>query len=227
MFVLTGTAARRLLGGRRPGGLLLDVGAGCGEVTSQFLPLFDDALATEVSLPALWCLRARGLPALRAAAGLAPPAFDAAAAAAGVALGPGGSVDCALLLNVLDRCDAPLALLRETLPGGILPRPRPRISARCAAGCSLGRRLPPLVLPYRPFVDRGARGRGRPSERLPLPPGASWEASVVLLWRRVLQPAGLELEALARAPYLSQGDALSPAYALDDAIFVLRRGRGG
>ncbi|CAK0879464.1 unnamed protein product [Prorocentrum cordatum] len=205
-------AACRLLGGRRPGGLLLDVGAGCGEVTSQFLPLFDDALATEVSLPALWCLRARGLPALRAAAGLAPPAFDAAAAAAGVALGPGGSVDCALLLNVLDRCDAPLALLRE-------------VCGRLQPGKGL--LVLALVLPYRPFVDRGARGRGRPSERLPLPPGASWEASVVLLWRRVLQPAGLELEALARAPYLSQGDALSPAYALDDAIFVLRRGRGG
>ena len=40
---------------------------------------------------------------------------------------------------------------------------------------------------------------------------------------RVLEPAGLELESVSRAPYLSEGDRSMAFYELDAAIVICRR----
>lgn len=202
MFVLSTAHARRLLGDR-PGGVLLDVGAGSGSVTAQLAPLFDHVIATEASGPMVRRLQRRGYTAYT---GEDLSGVPEAAERAGVPLGPGGTVDCIALLNVLDRCDSPRTLLAE-----LRQRLRP----------GTGRLLIAVVLPFRPFVERGTR-KVPPKERLPLSTNATWEASVGLMWEHVLKPAGFNLEAAARVPYISQGDAVAPVYVLDDAVFVLR-----
>merc|ERR1719436_1040070 len=104
-------------------------------------------------------LRSRGFVAL---GGQDLSSLEQEASFAGLALGPGGTVDCIALLNVLDRCEAPRSLLAE-----LRRRLRP----------GTGLLLLAVVLPFRPFVERGAR-RERPRERLPLPSDGSWEDSV-------------------------------------------------
>jgi hypothetical protein len=81
-----------------------------------------------------------------------------------------------------------------------------------------------LVLPYEPFVYDGS-GTREPSERLDLNV-SDWESAVALFCSQVLEPLGLEVMAISRAPYLSGGDDRQPLYELDDALVVSRaRGR--
>jgi SAM-dependent methyltransferase len=192
---LRAAAARRARGGG--GAALLDVGAGDGDVTARLAPLFCRVEATEVSWPMVARLTARGFRARRTGSLAALPA---------------GAYDVVSLLNLLDRADAPLALLCDAAR---LVRPG-------------GRVLVALVLPFGEFVEDGARRR---APRAPLEgmrgarcgDGASFEASLAAFVERVLPRAGLAVEALARAPYLCRGDARRPFYVLSDAILVLRR----
>lgn len=78
-----------------------------------------------------------------------------------------------------------------------------------------------LVLPYDPFVERGFL-KLPPSEYLPIS-SKSWEESVSKLWIKVLRPMGFKPLALARVPYLCEGDLNTEYYSLDDAIIVLRK----
>ena len=48
------------------------------------------------------------------------------------------------------------------------------------------------------------------------------EAVNSFVWN-VLEPCSLHLDRLCRVPYLCQGDIGGPFFALDDAIFVVRR----
>lgn len=84
--------------GERPGGRLLDIGAGRGDVTSALGACFDHVTATETSRMMAKRLERRGYEVIRGdvAAGLGGRTFDAVS-----------------LLNVLDRCDKPLSLLGE------------------------------------------------------------------------------------------------------------------
>lgn len=117
---------------------------------------------------------------------------------------PDAPYDAIACLNVLDRCERPLSLLAELrtalADGGLL--------------------IVALVLPYQPFVYAGATSRD-PSERLPLAFG-SWEQSATSLCQEVLEPLGLSVLALTRAPYLSGGDARRALYELDDVVVVCR-----
>ena len=108
-------------------------------------------------------------------------------------------------LNVLDRCDAPLSMLRQ-------------IHNRLTNGGIL---LLALVLPYDPFVERGFI-KVTPSEYLPIS-SRSWEEGVAKLLTKVLQPMGFEPLAVARVPYLCEGDLHVDYYSLDDVILVLRK----
>lgn len=199
MFVLSSQQLLQL--GCPSRGTLLDIGAGAGDVTCQLAPLFDQVLVTEVSRPMVATLQEKGFPVLSAPdlTGL-----EALAEKHEISLGPGASVDCIALMNVLDRCDRPLTLLkdvREHLKPG-------------------GRLLLAVVLPFRPFVESGIF-KLQPSEQLHLNRSATWEAAVEEMWQKVLVPMGFKLEALARVPYLCKGDLFSSIYVLDDAIFVL------
>ena len=107
-------------------GSLLDVGAGEGRVTSCLAPLFRQVCATDVCGPMVWRLRRRGFDAHKTEtpSSLAPAKFDVVA-----------------LLNVLDRCDKPIAMLNEC---------RDRMQA------DTGRLLLSIVIPYYPYVLRNA-----------------------------------------------------------------------
>ncbi len=107
-----------------------------------------------------------------------------------------------LCLNVLDRCTRPRTLLRH-------------LRAALAPGARL---LLSVPLPLSPHVQRGA-STSDPDE--PLPPAApSWEAGAAGIARGLLAPAGLRVLQLSRAPYLCRGDATTPLYVLDTALFV-------
>ncbi len=118
---------------------------------------------------------------------------------------PGGPWDTIACLNVLDRSARPHTLL-ERLRDGLAPG---------------GRLILAVVLPYSPFVYEGG-ATVPPIEKLDCE-AADWESSVDRLAARVLEPLGLHVQRLARAPYLSGGDADAPLYALDDAILVCAR----
>ncbi len=193
---LLSTAQWRLLLGGDIGGTLLDVGAGDGNVTACLAPLFDGVTVTETSGPMIRRLRKRGYRAHH---------LDVSHAEV-----PGAPYDAVALLNVLDRCSAPLSLLESV-----------RLSLR-----KRGLLIIALALPYRPFFFAGSR---TPSPMRPLPLNAEedWETSVNVLVSEVLAPLDFEVMALARAPYLSQGDSQQELYQLDDVIVIAQRTDGG
>ena len=124
MHLLSTGQWRELLGGR-PGGRLLDIGAGSGDVTTELVPLFDEVETTESSWAMARRLRRRGLRCTRT------DLLDDA-----VPDPPYGTIAC---LNVLDRCDRPLRLL-TTLVGGVEPGGRLLLSLPLIA---------PALLPVR------------------------------------------------------------------------------
>ncbi len=118
---------------------------------------------------------------------------------------PGPPFDLITCLNVLDRTGRPRRLL-ERLRGLLAPG---------------GRLVIALVLPYEPFFYSGP-STSEPLERLSCSE-PQWEAAVSSLVERELQPLGLELSSVSRAPYLSFGDTDRGLYQLDDAILVLKK----
>lgn len=198
MQLLPPGAWRRLLDGR-PGGRLLDVGAGSGDVTSALAEAFDEVETTEVSRGMAKRLRRRGFRCHEVDLATAP--LDAR------------PFDAVALLNVLDRCRTPRALLRRALEA-------------LAPG---GRLITALALPYQPFYFAGP-ATPEPLERLEcaLPEDeatheGAWEDGARRFIERDLLPLGLSLECFARAPYLSAGDSARAMYELDDVVVVLSK----
>mmetsp|Transcript_30673 Transcript_30673/g.42722 ORF Transcript_30673/g.42722 Transcript_30673/m.42722 type:complete len:339 (+) Transcript_30673:90-1106(+) len=177
---------------------LLDVGAGDGFVTQSAQPLFSQITATESSLALSWRLRAKGFRAVCTedlkSSSISGEKFD--------------FVSC---LNVLDRVDYPIQLLRDLKSSIKQPE---------------GKVVLAVVLPFCPAV-MGAGGSRPPKERLPVPgccdgsKNNSWEDCVNALVERVLEPEGFQVEAVSRVPYLSHGDNRRGLYSLDDAVLVL------
>ncbi len=118
---------------------------------------------------------------------------------------PGPRFELISCLNVLDRTARPKRMLR-------------RLVERLEPG---GRLLIALALPYRPFYYRGA-STPEPLERLDCS-HATWEGAVNQLVERELEPLGLMLQRLSRAPYLSYGDAERGSYELDDALLLMKK----
>jgi SAM-dependent methyltransferase len=178
--------------GARPGGSLLDVGAGNGAITALAAPGFDRVLVTEASAVMRARLRRRGYRVLEHDLGRERVPDDARA-------------DAVLALNVLDRTSHPrtmLAHLRDALrPNGVL--------------------MLSLPLPLRPHVQH-AGGTADPEELLPSASGDGWEAAAARLVLELFVPAGLEVCSLSRVPYLSRGDRERRLYVLDAALFVAR-----
>jgi 2-polyprenyl-3-methyl-5-hydroxy-6-metoxy-1,4-benzoquinol methylase len=113
--------------------------------------------------------------------------------------------DVVSCFNVLDRTARPLSLLRGLIkhlaPHGVL--------------------LLSVPLPVSAHVHV-AGGTISASERLPAA-ARSWEIAASELSSKLLEPAGLTIERLARVPYLSRGDPGQDLYVLDAAVWVCRR----
>jgi len=180
---------RALLGGS-VGGRLLDVGAAAGEVTQELAPLFDEVVATDISGPMVRRLRRIG--------------FDARKIDLARQDLPGKRFDAVTLLNVLDRCDDPAALLaaavRMCVPGGLIVISTP--------------------LPYDPWRYVGSLPM-RPRKPLPLR-GQLFDADLGGLVDVVLPLAGLEPLRWITTPYVSAGDRRRAEYRLDAAVIVTR-----
>ena len=113
----------------------------------------------------------------------------------------GQRFDAILWLNVLDRCSHPRTLLG-------------RLRSLLAPG---GKLVVAVPLPLAPHVQRGGLTVD-PEESLP-DASVSWELGACSV-AEVLEQAGLRIERLSRAPYLTRGDAQAALHVLDDAIFV-------
>lgn len=173
---------------------LLDIGAGDGGITERVTPIFGRIVVTETSAPMLKKLKRKGWEAY------APEDLPQEIA----------SYDVIMCLNVLDRADKPVTLLKSLQP---LLKPQ-------------GYLVLAVVLPWCPFVESGNK-QLQPSEKLDMEGascknGASFEVSLQRLVEKTILPLGFTLERWTRLPYISQGDTKSPYYVLSDAVLVLK-----
>jgi len=182
-------------------GTLLDVGAGTGTVTESLAPLFEKVVTTELSPPMAQSLRERGYECVETG-------------------DPGSSeellrqrFDVVTCFNVLDRCSKPLSLLRSI--------------RKMLTKTGRGLLILAVVFPFEPYVESGTETL-EPEETIELGlrhlKRPSWEASVSAFYSRVLSPLGYEVRALAKLPYISEGDYNRDYYLLTDAVFVLSPG---
>ncbi|XP_062860108.1 methyltransferase-like protein 9 [Trichomycterus rosablanca] len=168
---------------------LLDLGAGDGAVTDIMGPHFREIYATEVSPPMRWQLQRKKYRLLE---------IDEWQ-------NTGFQFDVISCLNLLDRCDEPLQMLRD-IKKALVP--------------GTGRLILAVVLPFQPYVEAGGRWV-RPTEWIQLT-GGTWEEQVTNLSEVIFREVGLEMEAVTRLPYLCEGDMSQDYYVLDDAVFVLK-----
>ncbi|KAL2078006.1 hypothetical protein ACEWY4_025691 [Coilia grayii] len=191
MFVFSGDQFRRLLGVGPDwrADRLLDLGAGDGGVTDVMVSHFRDIYVTEVSTPMKWQLQKKSYKLLEIDEWQKTDfQYDV--------------ISC---LNLLDRCDQPLDLLRD-------------IKLSLVPGS--GRVILAAVLPFQPYIEIGGRWV-RPKQHLKIK-GKTWEEQVTNLSSEVFAKVGLEVEAVTRLPYLCEGDMYKDYYFLDDAVFVLK-----
>lgn len=168
---------------------LLDLGAGDGGVTQIMSPHFREVYATEVSTPMKWHLWRKNYKLL---------GIDEWQQT-------GFKYDVISCLNLLDRCDDPIALLRD-IRESLVPK--------------TGRLILAVVLPFQPYVEIGGQWQ-RPKEHI-IVQGKTWEEQVTILSRELFEKNGFEVEAVTRLPYLCEGDMYNDYYVLDDAVFVLK-----
>lgn len=191
MFVFSAAQFQRLLrvGPEWTADRLLDLGAGDGGVTQIMGSHFREVYATEVSTPMKWHLQRKNYKLL----GIDEWQHT------------GFKYDLVSCLNLLDRCDDPLALLRD-IHDSLVPE--------------TGRLILAAVVPFQPYVEVGGQWQ-RPKEHLRIK-GKTWEEQVTNLSTEVFEKTGFEVEAVTRLPYLCEGDMYNDYYVLDDAVFVLK-----
>uniref|UniRef100_H3B4S6 Methyltransferase 9, His-X-His N1(pi)-histidine n=1 Tax=Latimeria chalumnae TaxID=7897 RepID=H3B4S6_LATCH len=173
---------------------LLDLGAGDGEVTKVMSPHFHEVFVTEISPTMRWQLQKKEYRVLEINEWQST----------------GFQYDVVSCLNLIDRCDQPMTLLKDI---------------RRVLEPTKGLLILALVLPFHPYVENAFPFPGgkweKPSEFLKVE-GCSWEEQVNSLTNNVFREAGFAVEALTRLPYLCEGDMYNDYYVLDDAVFVLR-----
>ena len=196
MHLLSPTQWRKLLDlpeHPRGQGTYLDVGAGRGDITACLTQHFAQSLATEPAAPLRKHLPRAGFQILDR---------DLCEQE----LPNGMRFDLVTCLNVIDRVSYPKTLIS---------RLRHALEER-------GQLVIAVPLPLRPHVDRG-RATVAQEQPLPASDGHTFESQAASLVERFIRPLELRVTRMARAPYLCQGDAHKPLYALDDVILVCSR----
>ncbi|CAF0948252.1 unnamed protein product [Adineta ricciae] len=164
---------------------LLDIGAGDGCVTERMAPVFDKVYATEMSSIMQWRLSNFGYTVL------------------GIDNWGDLKFDVITCLNVLDRCEKPLSLLKKI---------------REHLNSDHGRVIIALVLPFKPYVEYN--NDHHPDEAIRIK-SRLVEEQINEFVVNVFQPLGFRLKKLCRLPYLCEGDMERSYYFLSDYIFVL------
>jgi SAM-dependent methyltransferase len=181
-----------------PEGSLIDLGAGDGNPTDYLRPFYKDTYATEASWAMRDILIEKGVNVLDI------DDWD-------VEENMQRTYDTIACLNLLDRCEEPLSILRRIRkalkPGGTL--------------------LVALVLPFNPYVEWNSNHQ--PLEKLlePSPETSQdnedskfiFEKQIPLLVN-TLQNEGFSVNAWTRVPYLCEGDMGQSLYVLSDAVFL-------
>ena len=156
---------------------LLDIGAGDGNVTNELASCVSGPVCVTEADPIMrYRLRRRGYRCL------AEDAWERH-----------GPFDVIACLNVLDRCDRPMTLLRQM-----------RDTLTPGSGAAI---VVATVFPFRPFVEVGAARRA-PTEFIEVP-GHTIEEHVIYFSRHVFPASGLRVVAVSKAPYLCEGDVRS------------------
>lgn len=189
MFVCSTSQFRKLLGipDTWVAGSLLDLGAGDGKVTEKMASHFNQVFATEISSQMRKHLTSKGYTML------------------GINDWSSQTYDVITCLNLLDRCDRPMSLLREIR------------SALKPNGCL----VVASVYPYSPYVEVNSVDNYQPTERLAISSNHI-EDQVDQMVENVFKPAGFLLQSFSRVPYLCEGDLSTSFYVLYDIIFVLK-----
>ncbi|RWS07333.1 methyltransferase-like protein 9 isoform X1 [Dinothrombium tinctorium] len=171
-----------------PNSTLLDLGAGDGEVTTVLSNFFNRTFVTEVSPVMRRILTKKGFKTL--------DAFS----------WQNENIDFDLIscLNLLDRCDKPLTMLKH-----IRTRLKPN-----------GRLLLALVLPFSQYVESSSN-KHKPSEQLPIT-GTCLESQLISFHDNVIKPYGFELIKWTKLPYLCEGDLELSFYWLNDIVMLLK-----
>ncbi len=199
--------------GATPPQTLLDIGANTGSATAEVASALgvsaSRVTAVENSVPLRARLAARGYRAVASLDDVAGSKYDAVA-----------------LLNVMDRCDAPRALLRAAAnmlaPNGLM--------------------IVESVVPFCPRVYKGAWGLLDAHQPPASPLNVSsayrclggkhgftsrqtFELSSAAFVAAALEGLELEVVSWTRLPYLISGNGIHSHFVLDAALFVLRRPR--
>ncbi|CAF1453517.1 unnamed protein product [Adineta steineri] len=164
---------------------LLDIGAGDGSVTQRMASLFEKVYTTEMSSIMQWRLSYNGYTVLDTDQ-WGDLKFDV--------------ITC---LNVLDRCEKPLTLLKKI---------------REHLNPDNGRVIITLVLPFKPYTEYN--DDHHPDESIHIKTRLP-EEQINEFISNVFQPLGFRLRKLSRLPYLCEGDMERSYYFLSDYIFVL------
>lgn len=188
MFVYSSSQFRTLLDinptQQSPLTSLLDIGAGDGSVTDRMSKVFKNIFVTEMSPTMRWRLSRKGYTVL--------DTNDWG----------NRSFDVITCLNVLDRCEKPISLLKQI---------------RRHLNPEHGRLIVSLVLPLNQYFEYNSDHY--PDEFLRLD-SDQIEEQINQLSSRIFQSLGYRLKKFTRLPYLCEGDLERSYYFLFDYLFV-------
>lgn len=208
---------------------LLDLGAGDGAVTAKMAPFFNNIYATEMSVPMQWRLKQKGYTILDVF-NWDTQIIDNNIKSSSSNLLKYDAIAC---LNLLDRCDEPVTLLKNIkkalTPNGLL--------------------IVALVLPFKPFVEY--KKDNMPTENLldlknklskknqtcnqqakesvllknsaengPILNKVNYQINYLI--EELFEPLGFEIQKFTRLPYLCEGNMEQSFYFLHDYVFVFK-----
>lgn len=184
--------------------ILLDIGAGDGNVTLQLKPLFNTVYTTEVSDRMVHKLQAIHQFNCYQTTDIHYIFKDIKQHHNNI------SPSVITLFNVLDRCDHPIQLLRD-------------IYNNMSSTSIL---LLAVVLPLKPSVENSDGTWSAPIQSI-VTRGytccSTYEDSLTGLIDDIILPIGYTLQSISRVPYISAGDTVKPFYVLQDALIVLQK----